>query len=58
MFNVREINQMEWEMCSYLEWELTVDNAILANFQAIVERDFLGPGPYPTYSATTWSRRT
>ena len=26
-------------MCSYLEWELTVDNAILTNFQAMIKRD-------------------
>ena len=39
MFSLREINQMEHEMCSYLEWELTVDNAILTNFQAMVKRD-------------------
>jgi hypothetical protein len=39
MFNPHEINQTEREMCSYLEWELPVDNAILANFQAIVKRE-------------------
>ncbi|THV01543.1 hypothetical protein K435DRAFT_926818, partial [Dendrothele bispora CBS 962.96] len=25
MFTLREINQMEREMCNYLDWELTVD---------------------------------
>jgi hypothetical protein len=57
MYNLREINQMEREMCSYLEWELTVDNAILANFQAMVKRDFRGPGPYPTYSLHMVSKK-
>ena len=42
MFNLHEINQMEREMCSYLKWELTVDNAILANLQAMVKHDFSG----------------
>ncbi|KAJ7859601.1 hypothetical protein B0H14DRAFT_3446495 [Mycena olivaceomarginata] len=28
MFTLREINQMEREMCNYLDWELTVDNPI------------------------------
>jgi hypothetical protein len=57
MFTLREINQMEREMCSYLEWELTVDNPILANFETIVKRDFRGPGPYPTYSLQMVSKK-
>ena len=44
-FNHREINQMEREMCLYLNWDLTVDNTILTNFTAMVVRDFRGPGP-------------
>jgi len=47
MFVLREINQMEWEMCSYLEWQLNVDSATLCDFQARVQLDFTGPGPYP-----------
>ncbi|PPR07088.1 hypothetical protein CVT26_005305 [Gymnopilus dilepis] len=33
MFTLREVNQMEREMCTYLDWELTVDNRILSNFE-------------------------
>jgi hypothetical protein len=59
MFSLREINQMEREMCSYLEWELTVDNPILGNFEAMVKQDFHLPhGPYPTYSLQMVSKRT
>ncbi|KAF5393360.1 hypothetical protein D9757_000520 [Collybiopsis confluens] len=36
MFTLREINQMEREMCNYLDWELTVDNPILSNFQIML----------------------
>lgn len=57
MFNLREINQMEREMCTYLDWELVVDNAILSNFEMMIKRDFRGAGPYPTYSLKTVSRR-
>jgi len=47
MFALREINQMEREMCSYLEWQLNVDPSTLRDFQARVQQDFAGPGPYP-----------
>ena len=30
MFNLQEINQMEKEMCNYLEWELTAANQMLS----------------------------
>jgi hypothetical protein len=46
IFVLREINQMEWEMCSYLEWQLNVDPTTLRDFQARVQLDFAGPGPY------------
>ncbi|KIM63970.1 hypothetical protein SCLCIDRAFT_1213783 [Scleroderma citrinum Foug A] len=49
MFQLREINQMEREMCQYLEWELNVDPATLKEFEEMVRKDFAGPGPYPTY---------
>lgn len=57
MFTLREINQMEREMCNYLDWELTVDNTILTNFQSMVKHDFATEGPYPTYSLQTVSKR-
>jgi hypothetical protein len=48
MFALREINQIEREMCSYLEWQLNVDPTMLCrrlcDFQTRVQ---LGPGPYP-----------
>ena len=49
-FNHHEINQIEHEMCLYLDWDLTIDNTILTNFMAMVVRDFRGPGPYLMYS--------
>ncbi|KAI5981972.1 hypothetical protein EDD15DRAFT_2405847, partial [Pisolithus albus] len=49
MFQLREINQMEREMCQYLEWELNVDPSTLSEFEAMVRKDFAGIGPFPTY---------
>jgi len=49
MFALREINQMEREMCSYLEWQLNVEPTQLKEFESKVRRDFKGPGPYPNY---------
>ncbi|KAI0290812.1 hypothetical protein BC826DRAFT_887414, partial [Russula brevipes] len=46
MFALREINQMEREMCSY-EWQLNVDPSTSGDFQPCVQQDFTGPGPYP-----------
>ncbi|KAK7472472.1 hypothetical protein VKT23_000587 [Stygiomarasmius scandens] len=58
MFTLREINQMEREMCNYLDWELTVDNPILSHFETKVKEDFRSSqGPYPTYSLQMVSRR-
>lgn len=58
MFTLREINQMEREMCNYLDWELTVDNPILSNFETKVKDDFRSSqGPYPTYSLQMVSKR-
>ncbi|KAH9057073.1 hypothetical protein EDB83DRAFT_2316050 [Lactarius deliciosus] len=48
MFALREINQMEREMCSYLEWQLNVDPSTLRDFESRVRHDFAGAGPYPT----------
>ncbi|KAJ3972998.1 hypothetical protein EV361DRAFT_867271 [Lentinula raphanica] len=58
MFTVREVNQMEREMCGYLDWELTVEGEILTPFQARVAQDFAPlHGPYPTYSLQDVSKR-
>jgi hypothetical protein len=37
-FTLHEINQMEREMCSYLEWELSIDESILKNSETTVTR--------------------
>ena len=47
---LRKIYQMEREMCSHLDWEITIDPSVLADFEDPVKRDVKGPGPYPTYS--------
>ena len=39
---VREINQMEREMCSYLEWQLNVEPGALKELESMVRRDFKG----------------
>jgi hypothetical protein len=44
MFSLREINQMEREMCSYLEWILNVKPEELAEFEADVKRDYATGG--------------
>jgi hypothetical protein len=31
---LREINQMEWEMCQYLDWELNIEPSMLKEFKA------------------------
>ncbi|RDX49288.1 hypothetical protein OH76DRAFT_1439000 [Lentinus brumalis] len=49
MFALREINQMEREMCSFLEWELNIEHDALKEFEQKVRRDFTGLGPYPSY---------
>ncbi|KAG8932619.1 hypothetical protein FRC03_000751 [Tulasnella sp. 419] len=46
MFSLREINQMEREMCSYLEWVLNVKPEELATFEAEVRANY-GPGAKP-----------
>jgi hypothetical protein len=47
MFALWEINQMEHEMCSYLEWQLNVDLLTLNDFESCVHHNFAGPGPSP-----------
>ncbi|KAF6756130.1 hypothetical protein DFP72DRAFT_754464, partial [Ephemerocybe angulata] len=39
-FTLREINQMEREMCRFLEWELTIDGPRLAAFERAVVAEF------------------
>ncbi|KAI5121444.1 hypothetical protein M0805_009553 [Coniferiporia weirii] len=46
MFALREINQMEREMCAYLEWQLNVPGEDLSLFEAEVRRIYSRPAPY------------
>jgi hypothetical protein len=50
MFALWEINQMECEMCSYLEWQLNVDLSTLC--ESCVHHNFAGPGPSHCHAAT------
>lgn len=47
MFQLREINQMEREMCGYLEWQLNVDYLELESFTEKTQSEF-GSGTVPT----------
>ncbi|KAJ3519983.1 hypothetical protein NMY22_g12950 [Coprinellus aureogranulatus] len=50
MFPLREINKMEREMCKYLDWELAIDDAMLASFENQVVKDFSQDrSSYPNY---------
>ena len=56
VFRLRDINQMEREVCQYLDWGLNVEPGILKEFEDMVRKDFAGPGPYPTYVLQTISK--
>ncbi|KAH0835729.1 hypothetical protein J3R83DRAFT_9552 [Lanmaoa asiatica] len=43
IFQLSEINQMEREMCQYLEWELNIDPVTLREFEDTVRKDFRSP---------------
>lgn len=45
LFSLSEINSMEREMCTLLDWELNVDNTVLDDFVICVEHLFSSPGP-------------
>ena len=49
IFALREINQMEHEICLYLEWQLNIDLSQLQDFESKVRQDFKWPGLYPNY---------
>ena len=51
---------MEREMCPYLDWELTVDNRILPNFEDAIKVDFgedKDRRSYPIYPTTCVSKQ-
>jgi hypothetical protein len=56
VFHLREVSQMEQEMCRYLDWELNIELSTLKEFEDMVHKDLAGPGPYPTYVLQTISK--
>lgn len=48
LFKLRELNQMEREMCRYLEWQLNVDAKALEDFKQDICTAFSGLSPYPS----------
>lgn len=46
----KELARAEREILALLDWKLNIDPEDLHNFMRKVERDFIGHGPYPTYS--------
>ncbi|KAJ7783104.1 hypothetical protein B0H16DRAFT_1877545 [Mycena metata] len=57
IYSLREINQMERELCRHLEWELTVKKHTLMNLKAALVRDFApkNKGPKPRYTMDMFS---
>jgi hypothetical protein len=53
MFALREINQMEREMCAYLEWHLNVPEEDLKAFEKEVRRVYSNPPPYAPGTVVT-----
>ena len=40
---------MERDMCQYLKWELNANLIMLREFEDMICKNFVSPGPYPTY---------
>ena len=40
-----EINHTEGEMCSYLDWQLSIEPSAFKELEQKVRRDFKGHGP-------------
>ena len=40
LFALREIREMEWEMCGYLEWHLNMPPEEVKNFERNIRRVF------------------
>jgi hypothetical protein len=51
MFTLREINQMEREMCGYLEWVLNVKPDDLRDFEAMVRKEYGSASAAPVTAA-------
>ena len=58
MFELKEINHMECEMCQYLDWNVNVEPGTLKGFEHMVWKNFAGPGPYPTHLLPTIAKLT
>ena len=56
VFELWDINNMELEMCQYLDWELNFEPRFLKEFEDMVRKTFAGPGPYPAYVIPTISK--
>lgn len=52
MFALKEINQMEREMCGYLEWSLNVEGQEVADFESRIRQEF---SPKPVVAASSSS---
>ncbi|TEB21638.1 hypothetical protein FA13DRAFT_1590924, partial [Coprinellus micaceus] len=58
IYSLREINQMEREMCGYVDWELTVDSKMLSDFEMMVAKDYSQDRTsYLNYPLTMVSKR-
>ena len=58
MFALREINQMEREMCAYLEWHLNIPEQDLSTFEREVRKVYSHPPPYSSGTAVTLGSST
>ncbi|KAG1848440.1 hypothetical protein F4604DRAFT_1593925 [Suillus subluteus] len=58
MFQLREINQIEREMCQYLERGHGQEGFHSIWSEDMVKKDFVGQGPYPTYILPSSSKTT
>lgn len=58
LYSLREFNQMEREMCGFLDWDLTIDHLTLSRFSEAVTSDFsTSYQDYPSYSYDMVSKR-
>ena len=54
MFALREINQMEREKCSYLQWQLNIEPRALKEFeQKVLYPTYILPSPAPSPMPST-----
>ncbi|KAJ3537576.1 hypothetical protein NMY22_g5535 [Coprinellus aureogranulatus] len=59
LFPLEEINRMEREMCDCLDWDVTINGALLKVFREQVSEDFSNDKEsYPNYALAFVSRRT